>query len=51
MDVRDGDTVASVAVIRETRQAVTDAEMNGNAAETAEMDMIEPASEANGSVD
>ncbi|HRQ13990.1 MAG TPA: DNA gyrase C-terminal beta-propeller domain-containing protein, partial [Promineifilum sp.] len=30
MDVRDGDTVASVAVIRETRQAVTDAEMNGD---------------------
>ncbi|MBP6016147.1 MAG: DNA gyrase subunit A [Candidatus Promineofilum sp.] len=32
MDIRDGDTVASVAVIRETRQAVTDAEMNGEAA-------------------
>ena len=31
MDIRDGDTVASVAVIRETRQAVTDAEMNGAA--------------------
>ena len=28
MDLRDGDMVASVAVIRETRQAVTDAEMN-----------------------
>ncbi len=33
MDLRDGDTVASVAVIRETRQAVTDAEMNGGTAE------------------
>ena len=31
MDIRDGDTVASVAVIRETRQAVTDAEMNDGA--------------------
>ena len=31
MDIRDGDTVASVAVIRETRQAVTDAEMNNGA--------------------
>src|SRR5690606_5136179 len=28
MDVRDGDTVASVAVIRETRQAVMDAEID-----------------------
>ncbi len=30
MDVRDGDTVASVAVVNETRQAVTDAQMNGD---------------------
>ncbi len=32
MDLRDGDTVASVAVISEARQAVTDAEMNGGTA-------------------
>ena len=50
MDVRDSDTVASVAVIRESRQAVTDAEMVDGAAEAgiAEIEIAEPASEANG---
>lgn len=50
MDLRDGDLVASVAVINETRQAVTEAEMNGGAAggEIAEAESVEPASESNG---
>ncbi|MBP9500571.1 MAG: DNA gyrase subunit A [Candidatus Promineofilum sp.] len=52
MDLRDGDTVASVAVIRETRQAVTDAEMNGGTAEAVAAPEVaitaEAAPESNG---
>jgi len=50
MDLRDGDLVASVAVINETRQAVTEAEMNGGAAggDITESESVEPASESNG---
>ena len=46
MDLRDGDSVASVAVIRETRQAVTDAEMHDNAAESEAIELLEPATDA-----
>jgi DNA gyrase subunit A len=49
MDVRGSDSVASVAVIRETRQAVTDAEMNGDPAGDEVIELIEPTStSANG---
>ncbi len=48
MDLRNGDTVASVAVIRETRQAVTDAEMNGGAAvEAAPQSNVEASPQSN----
>ena len=46
MDVRGEDTVASVAVINETRQAVTDAEMNDAPAEGGAAEMVEGAAEA-----
>ena len=45
MDVRGEDMVASVAVINETRQAVTEAEMNDAPAEGGGAEMIEGATE------
>ncbi|MBW7958457.1 MAG: DNA gyrase subunit A [Anaerolineae bacterium] len=45
MDLREGDAVASVAVIRETRQAVTAAEMNGQPAESETAEWAEPSAD------